>query len=53
MVSPYSYPQMKSSLNNKNCQECLFREAMLEAEDKSIYLHVKTTQCLWWTLNTL
>lgn len=45
-MSPYSHPQLKSSLNSENCRECLWREATSGAEDKSIYLHVKTTQCL-------
>lgn len=50
-ASPYCCPLLKSSLNSENCQECLFKEATLGAEDKSIYLHVRTTQCLCWTPN--
>lgn len=49
---PYCCPLLKSSWNSENCWEHLFKEATLGAEDKSIYLHVSTTQCLHWTPNT-
>lgn len=51
-VSSKGFPLLKSSLNSENCQEYLFKEPTLGAEDKSIYLHVKTTQCLCWSPNT-
>lgn len=51
-ASPYWCPLLKSSLNSANCRERLFKEATLGAEDKSIYLRVKTPQCLPWTRST-